>query len=62
MISAEAIIANEIKSYRENVFGKGVLAGPLPSEEAMAVGIVEGLREKGYEITLRGASAPNQPS
>lgn len=50
MEKVESIIANEIKSFREHLFGKSLITYPLPSEEAMATGIVAGLREKGYEI------------
>jgi len=61
-INAQEIIANQIKAFREHLFGKSLLDRPLPSEEAMAAGIVAGLRNKGYEITQRGVSGPSQPS
>jgi len=49
-IIVQSFIAHEIKAFREHVFGKSLINSPLPSEEAMAAGIVAGLRERGYEI------------
>jgi len=61
-IIVQSFIAHEIKAFREHLFGKSLLDRPLPSEEALAAGIVEALRIRGYEITRRSDADPNQPS